>query len=456
MSNSYLMALPSFRAPDIEKMSGRILSGIVLSMFFFASFFTRNIVLSAASPSYALLLTLFVFYDFLYLFQKFKQDESANKSYLELSHKFMQSAISIVAMFLTYFYLIDFPSPFWFDMVLLTCGILFCVNNLCKVIFEKNNSLQTKFIDVFFALTMIIGMLIYFNPCGILSFLPNISGLAKLSYFCFFPLFGVFVSKEAKAVFGTFDFNKFPKYVLGFFLGLLSAFLFHWNLSTKIELLPFVNPGLYLLYLCLVIPLAINKTLAESYIYQSCVLYIKERWNINAAVCCLLVFAIAAFSAYRQLSHYGTGFMPLMFCFAMCLPKYLGRGFVSFFSGGIEYSAGDYFGSDLFIFALAPVFVFTLGFDSITWGFVGYIFCFSSCVSLLFLIPTSYIESFFELKVTDSSNKPQSLEDYNKNYEKDHALNRSKGDSNEDYREESENNLGIGDATDNLRALKSF
>ena len=407
MSNSYLMALPSFRAPDIEKMSGRILSGIVLSMFFFASFFTRNIVLSAASPSYALLLVLFVLFDFFYLFKKFKQDKSANKTYLELSHKVMQSAISIVAIFLTYFYLLDFPSPFWFDIVLLTCGILFCVNNLCKVIFEKNSSLQTKFIDVFFALTMIIGMLIYFNPCGIMSFLPNMSGLGSLSCFCFFPLFGVFVSKEAKAIFATFDINKFPKYVLGFFLGLLSAFLFHWTLSTEVELLPLVNPGLYFLYLSLVIPLAINKALAESYIYQSCVLYIKERWNINAAVCCLLVFAIAAFFAYRQLSNYGAGFMPLMLCFAMYLPKYLGRGIVSFFSGGIEYSAGDYFGSDLFVFALAPIFVFTLIPHNITWGFIGYVFCVNFCVSLLFLIPTSYIESFFELKVTDFPTNPK-------------------------------------------------
>ena len=213
--------------------------------------------------------------------------------------------------------------------------------------------------------------------------------------------------KDNKVMLGTFDLEKFPKYLLGFFLQatLVVCLCVDSNIITVLSGLPAIT---YASYIFALVPLVFNQTLLEELISRSIVLRGKDNSGcydtryIFLSLLFIFIFALAHFS-YFEFS-----FMGFMLCMSNFLPISIAWMLICDISGGVEYSAGIHFANNLVLFILNPLSAINGGFavSSICWGLIGSSFIESSLMTLAVFVPILIVEKFFVMK-----NSAKSLEE---------------------------------------------
>ncbi len=289
---------------------------------------------------------------------------------------------------------------------------VFCVRNLSKIFLNPDMNTSERIAHIAPVVVIFIALLSSFHAFDFLGVVLGVGNEIKIySLFAYLSLLGLYECKDNKILHGTFDFYAWPKYMLGFVFGFFTFFIFLFNNSTIINFLS-VNVALCSLYALIMLPLVINQTLVEEFIYRSLVLNTKNKIDPYNVVYFILAIIATVIFTIVHLYQFEPTTMGVLLCFAVKMPQFFSYMLLTSLSDGVEYSSGVHLGWNLFICISLPFLGYSL-IESATWFGIANAFCQYTAVSLLFLVPLLLVDRFFVLKVTrdNDSVESQSLND---------------------------------------------
>ena len=278
-------------------------------------------------------------------------------------------------------------------------SVIFCIRNLSKLFLNPDMTTSERIANIAPVVVIFIAFLSSFHAFDFLGVVLGVGHEIKIFSLCsYLSLLGLYECKDNKILHGTFDFYAWPKYMLGFVFGFFAFFIFLLENSAIINFFS-VNVASYSLYALILLPLVINQTLVEEFIYRSLVLNTKNKIDPYNIVYFILAIIVTVIFTCVHLYQFEPTTMGLLLCFAVKMPQFFSYMLLTSLSDGVEYSSGVHLGWNLFISISLPFFLHSM-INSATWFGIANAFCQYTAVSLLFLVPLLLVDRFFVLKVT--------------------------------------------------------
>ena len=175
----------------------------------------------------------------------------------------------------------------------------------------------------------------------------------------------MYTAKNGRFMQGTFDVQKFPKYILGALVAISAILVLHWSailpLSTAFTLIPLSQ---YICYALFLIPIVFHQTLTEEFIFRSIPLWLSEQENTPWQLIPVIIGAATFLFAFYHIFNLQMGItlLSLQECMAIWLPMAIAWMLISLYADdGVEYSSGMHFGWNIAIFLTTPIMIASSG-----------------------------------------------------------------------------------------------